>query len=53
MELSYNVGSCDENQGKDRLNFGLMEVVYEWARNKVSLTEKKSNPKKFFSHNYL
>lgn len=34
VEMQHNVGSNDETQGKDKLNFGLMEVVYEWARNK-------------------
>ncbi|XP_063704669.1 superkiller complex protein 2 [Culicoides brevitarsis] len=34
VEMQYNVGSNDDMQGKDKLNFGLMEVVYEWARNK-------------------
>uniref|UniRef100_A0A336MWM2 CSON005945 protein n=1 Tax=Culicoides sonorensis TaxID=179676 RepID=A0A336MWM2_CULSO len=34
IEMQYNVGSTDDTQGKDKLNFGLMEVVYEWARNK-------------------
>lgn len=33
-ERKFNVGSFDDTQEKDRLNFGLVEVVYEWARNK-------------------
>lgn len=35
VERKYNVGSIDETVAKDKLNFGLIEVVYEWARNKV------------------
>lgn len=35
IERKFNVGSCDDTQEKDRLNFGLVEVVYEWGRNKV------------------
>lgn len=35
VEMKYNVGKADETVEKDRLNFGLVEVVYEWARNKV------------------
>lgn len=35
VENSFNVQSNDETITKDRLNFGLVEVVYEWARNKV------------------
>ncbi|KAL7016749.1 hypothetical protein ACKWTF_010116 [Chironomus riparius] len=34
VETKYNVGKADETVEKDRLNFGLVEVVYEWARNK-------------------
>jgi len=36
VETKYNVGKADETVEKDRLNFGLIEVVYEWARNKVN-----------------
>lgn len=35
VEMKFNVGKADETVEKDRLNFGLIEVVYEWARNKV------------------
>lgn len=35
VESKFNVGKADETVEKDRLNFGLIEVVYEWARNKV------------------
>lgn len=35
VESKYNVGRADETVEKERLNFGLIEVVYEWARNKV------------------
>jgi hypothetical protein len=35
VEMRYNVGKVDETVEKDRLNFGLIEVVYEWAKNKV------------------
>lgn len=35
VEGKFNVGKADETVEKDRLNFGLIEVVYEWARNKV------------------
>ena len=35
VEAKFNVGRIDETVEKDRLNFGLIEVVYEWARNKV------------------
>lgn len=35
VEGKYNVGRADETVEKDKLNFGLIEVVYEWARNKV------------------
>lgn len=34
VETKYNVGRADETVEKDRLNFGLIEVVYEWGRNK-------------------
>ncbi|CRK90453.1 CLUMA_CG004113, isoform A [Clunio marinus] len=34
VEAKYNVGKADETVEKDKLNFGLIEVVYEWARNK-------------------
>lgn len=35
VEARHNVTSSDVTMAKDRLNFGLVEVVYEWARNKV------------------
>ena len=35
VETRHNVASTDETVVKDRLNFGLVEVVYEWARNKT------------------
>lgn len=35
VEAKFNVGKADETVEKERLNFGLIEVVYEWARNKV------------------
>ena len=35
VETKFNVGKADETVEKERLNFGLIEVVYEWARNKV------------------
>lgn len=35
VEMRFNVGKVDETVEKDRLNFGLIEVVYEWAKNKV------------------
>lgn len=35
VESKYNVGKADETVAKEKLNFGLIEVVYEWARNKV------------------
>lgn len=35
VEAKFNVGRADETVEKERLNFGLIEVVYEWARNKV------------------
>lgn len=38
VESKYHVNKADETVEKDRLNFGLIEVVYEWARNKVSLS---------------
>jgi hypothetical protein len=38
VEAKFNVGRADETVEKDRLNFGLIEVVYEWARNKVGST---------------
>lgn len=37
VEAKYNVGKSDESVAKDKLNFGLIEVVYEWARNKVGI----------------
>lgn len=36
VEARHNVTSSDVTMAKDRLNFGLVEVVYEWARNKVN-----------------
>ncbi|KAG5678423.1 hypothetical protein PVAND_008097 [Polypedilum vanderplanki] len=46
VEMKYNVGKSDETVERDRLNFGLIEVVYEWARNKpfseiIQLTDIK------------
>lgn len=35
VESKYKVGRADETVEKEKLNFGLIEVVYEWARNKV------------------
>lgn len=35
VEAKFNVGRADETVEKEKLNFGLIEVVYEWARNKV------------------
>lgn len=35
VENRFNVANSDEVGNKERLNFGLVEVVYEWARNKV------------------
>lgn len=35
VETRFNVGKADETVEKDRLNFGLIEVVFEWAKNKV------------------
>lgn len=35
VEAKFNVGKADETVEKERLNFGLIEVVYEWAKNKV------------------
>lgn len=40
VEMRYNVGKADETVEKDRLNFGLIEVVYEWAKNKVKIIIK-------------
>lgn len=37
VEMRFNVGKVDETVEKDRLNFGLIEVVYEWAKNKVKI----------------
>lgn len=37
LESSFNVQSNDDTVAKDRLNFGLVEVVYEWSRHKVCL----------------
>ncbi|KAJ6639246.1 Helicase SKI2W [Pseudolycoriella hygida] len=34
IENKHKVSSSDEMTARDRLNFGLAEVVYEWARNK-------------------
>jgi antiviral helicase SKI2 len=34
VEAMFNVTKNDDVQAKDKLNFGLVEVVYEWARNK-------------------
>lgn len=36
VERKFNVGKFDDTQAKERLNFGLVEVVYEWGRNKVN-----------------
>lgn len=36
IENRHKVSTHDEMIARDRLNFGLVEVVYEWARNKVS-----------------
>lgn len=36
VENAYNVGSFDDAAGKDKLNFGLVEMVYKWAQNQVS-----------------
>lgn len=38
VETALQVANHDETITKDRLNFGLVEVVYEWARNKVNST---------------
>lgn len=35
VETRFNVSRDDESVAKEKLNFGLIEVVYEWARNKV------------------
>lgn len=35
IEKTFNASSHDESIEKERLNFGLVEVVYEWAQNKV------------------
>lgn len=35
VEAQFNVSNDDESVAKDKLNFGLIEVVYEWAQNKV------------------
>lgn len=35
IENKHKVSTHDEMIARDRLNFGLVEVVYEWARNKV------------------
>lgn len=37
IEKDYDIGSRDDSSEFDRLNFGLLEVVYEWASNKVLL----------------
>lgn len=59
VETRFNVGSSDDTVAKDRLNFGLVEVVYEWARKKVSVIlfvslVKKNDPTLFsvFCQNY-
>lgn len=36
VEKEFMVAQGDENVAKDKLNFGLIQVVYEWGRNKVS-----------------
>jgi superfamily II RNA helicase len=40
-EMAKNVKcmerKCGIESGHDKLNFGLVEVVYEWAQGKVSL----------------
>lgn len=35
IEKDYHIGTSDDCSEFDRLNFGLLEVVYEWASNKV------------------
>lgn len=42
VEAKYSVGRVDETVEKDKLNFGLIEVVYEWARNKVCCDNSSS-----------
>jgi antiviral helicase SKI2 len=34
IEQKYKVGTHDDTVAEKKLNFGLIEVVYEWARNK-------------------
>jgi antiviral helicase SKI2 len=36
VETEFNVAGEDDAVAKDKLNFGLIQVVYEWGRNKVS-----------------
>lgn len=36
VEHKHNVNKEDDSVAKDKLNFGLIEVVYEWGRKKVS-----------------
>ena len=36
VEIKCNVNQEDTLETIEKLNFGLMEVVYEWARGKVS-----------------
>lgn len=37
VEARFGVMNPEEVGNKERLNFGLVEVVYEWARNKVNI----------------
>lgn len=43
VERKFNVGNYDDTQEKERLNFGLVEVVYEWGRNKVTRLDHENN----------
>lgn len=38
VEAKYNVAKADESVEREKLNFGLIEVVYEWARSKVPMS---------------
>lgn len=53
IENKHKVSTHDEMIARDRLNFGLAEVVYEWARNKVSFVElSKSQHNQHLSKSY-
>lgn len=49
VENKFNVASSDDTVAKNRLNFGLVQVVYEWARNKVCVTLTVT---KYLSYDY-